>query len=157
MTKSQTRILYLIKRLETEQTKRMTKTLEQFDLTPIQFTILYFVDYDDGDLSSAQLSRRFSMTPQSMNEMIGVLERKKLLKRTTDPSHKRILRIALTTKGNQILESCNRELDTMQQSFLEGLSVKEVDALRNLIGKILDSNRVSASQSGIRNAVASSY
>jgi DNA-binding MarR family transcriptional regulator len=139
------RILYMIKRLEIEQTSRMTTALQQFDLSPIQFAILYFVDYDSGDLSSAQLSRRFLMTPQSMNEHVRVLERKKLLKKKTDPSHKKILRIALTAKGNQILEACNRELDIMEGKFLTGLSSKEIETMKNLIGKILNSLREDAS------------
>ena len=138
------RILYMIKRLEIEQTSRMTKALEQFDLSPIQFAILYFVDYDQGDLSSAQLSRRFLMTPQSMNEHVRVLERKKLLKKKTDPSHKKILRIALTGKGNKILEACNRELDVMEGKFLKQLSQKEIETMKNLIGKILNSLREDA-------------
>ena len=139
------RILYMIKRLEIEQTSRMTMALEQFDLSPIQFAILYFVDYDQGDLSSAQLSRRFLMTPQSMNEHVRVLERKKLLKKKTDPSHKKILRIALTAKGNQILEACNHELDVMEGRFLKQLSSKEIETMKNLIGKILNSLREDAS------------
>ena len=138
------RILYLIKRLEIEQTSRMTKALDQFGLSPIQFAILYFVDYDQGDLSSAQLSRRFLMTPQSMNEHVRVLERKKLLKKKTDPSHKKILRIALTVKGNKILEACNRELDIMEGKFLKQLSQKEIETMKNLIGKILNSVREDA-------------
>ena len=138
------RILYMIKRLEIEQTSRMTKALEQFDLSPIQFAILYFVDYDQGDLSSAQLSRRFLMTPQSMNEHVRVLERKKILKKKTDPSHKKILRIALTAKGNQILAACNRELDIMEGKFLKQLSQKEIETMKNLIGKILNSLREDA-------------
>ena len=77
------RLLYLIKRAEIEVTSRMSRALEAYNITPIQFTVLYFVDYDKGDLSSAQLSRRFSMTPQSMNELVTVLERKKLLKDCT--------------------------------------------------------------------------
>lgn len=119
----------------------MTNALEQFDLTPIQFAILYFVDHDKGDLSSAQLSRRFSMTPQSMNELVSILEKKKLLKRTTNPSHKRILRITLTAKGKKGLESCNRKLDTVEEKFIKGLSTKEIATLKDLIGKVLDSNR----------------
>jgi DNA-binding MarR family transcriptional regulator len=129
----------MIKRLEIEQTSRMTNALEQFDLSPIQFAILYFVDYGQGDLSSAQLSRRFLMTPQSMNEHVRVLERKKLLKKKTDPSHRKILRIALTTKGNEILDACNRELDVMEGMFLRQLSAKEIETMKNLIGKILTS------------------
>ena len=93
------RILYLIKRAEIEVTSRMTRALEKYNITVTQFTVLYFVRQDKGDLSSAQLSRRFSMTPQSMNELIAVLQRKKLLKKAVDPAHKRILRISLTSKG----------------------------------------------------------
>jgi DNA-binding MarR family transcriptional regulator len=135
------RTLYLIKRAEIEVTSRMAKTLEPFDITPIQFTVLYFVDYDEGDLSSAQLSRRFSMTPQSMNELVSVLERKKLLKKEVDPSHRRILHLRLTAKGKKLLDACNTALDVMEKDLLSGLSGAETATLRNLIGKILDTSR----------------
>jgi DNA-binding MarR family transcriptional regulator len=135
------RTLYLIKRAEIEVTSRMAVTLEDFDITPIQFTVLYFVDYDKGDLSSAQLSRRFSMTPQSMNELVAVLERKKLLKKEADPSHKRILHLRLTAKGKKLLADCNTALDILEESLLKGLSDKETQTLRNLLGKLLVSAR----------------
>jgi DNA-binding MarR family transcriptional regulator len=132
--------------MEIEQTKRMTDALEQYGLTPIQYAIMYFVDYDEGDLSNAQLSRRFSMTPQSMSEFVAILERKKLLKKTTDPSHKRIFRIALTAKGKKILETCNRELDTVERKFLKKLSAKEIETMRKLIGKVLEASRAMSSE-----------
>jgi DNA-binding MarR family transcriptional regulator len=136
------RTLYLIKRAEIEVTSRMSKTLEPYGITPIQFTVLYFVDYDKGDLSSAQLSRRFSMTPQSMNELVKVLETKKLLKKTVDPAHKRILRLSLTPKGKKMLQDCNSALDIMESFLLQALSATETDNLRKTIGKILDSSRM---------------
>ena len=135
------RMLYLIKRAEIEVTSRMYVTLEDYAITPIQFTVLYFVDYDKGDLSSAKLSRRFSMTPQSMNELVSVLERKKLLKKETDPAHRRILHLRLTAKGKKLLDDCNAALDTMEKDLLTGLSVAEAQTLRNLIGKILETSR----------------
>jgi len=135
------RILYLIKRAEIEVTSRMSRALEEFDITPIQFTILYFVDYDKGDLSSAQLSRRFSMTPQSMNELVAVLERKKLLKKSVDPAHKRILRLSLTAKGKKLLKDCNAALDLLEESLLQGLTTAETNSLKSLIGKILEEAR----------------
>ena len=135
------RILYLIKRAEIEVTSRMSRAFEVFDITPIQFTILYFVDYDKGDLSSAQLSRRFSMTPQSMNELVTVLERKKLLKKSVDPAHKRILRLSLTAKGKKLLQDCNEALDQLEESLLLGLSAAETNTFRSLIGKILETAR----------------
>jgi len=135
------RILYLIKRAEIEVTSRMSRAFDEFDITPIQFTILYFVDYDKGDLSSAQLSRRFSMTPQSMNELVGVLERKKLLKKSVDPAHKRILRLSLTARGKKLLQDCNAALDHLEESLLQELTAAETNTLRSLIGKILENAR----------------
>jgi DNA-binding MarR family transcriptional regulator len=136
------RTLYLIKRAEIEVTSRMSKTLDPYDITPIQFTVLYFVDYDKGDLSSAQLSRRFSMTPQSMNELVKVLETKKLLKKTVDPAHKRILRLSLTPKGKKMLQDCNSALDIMESFLLQALTATETDNLRKTIGKILESSKI---------------
>ena len=135
------RILYLIKRAEIEVTSRMSRALEKLSITVTQFTVLYFVWHVKGDLSSAQLSRRFSMTPQSMNELIAVLQRKKLLKKAVDPAHKRILRISLTTKGTQLLKDCNTAIDHVEEELLAGLSKGDTEKFREFVGKILASGR----------------
>jgi len=134
------RTIYLIKRTEIEVTSRMSRVLGKFGLTPIQFVVLYFVNIDKGDLSSAQLSRRFSMTPQSMNELVAVLERKKLVKKTVDIAHKRILRISLTLKGAQLLTNCNEAIDSLEEDLFRDLSGSEVDKLRGVLATILDAS-----------------
>jgi DNA-binding MarR family transcriptional regulator len=140
------RVIYLIKRAEIEITSRMSKALELLGITPIQFTLLYFVKHDKDDFSSAQLSRRFQVTPQSMNELIAVLQTKKLLRKTVDPSHKRILRISLTPKGNQLLTSCNMALDSIEKELFEDLTNNEIDKIRDIIGKILAVSRKEKTQ-----------
>ena len=135
------RTLYLIKRAEIEAASRMGRALERFDITPMQFAVLYFVTQDKDDLSSAQLSRRFSMTPQSMNELVTVLQRKKLVKKTVDPAHKRILRISLTAKGKQLLADCNVAMDAVEDELLDSLSSSEIQKFREVIGKIIESSK----------------
>lgn len=115
----------------------MSKALDELGITPIQFTLLYFVKHDKGELSSAQLSRRFLVTPQSMNELITVLQRKKLLRKTVDPKHRRILRINLTAKGDQLLITCNTALDTIERELLRDLSKSELEKFKDIMGKIL--------------------
>ena len=132
------RTIYLIKRLETEVTANMIKILGAYDITPSQFIILNFVGDNETDLSSAQLSRRFLMTPQSMNEVVTTLQRKDLLERNTDPNHKRILRITLTDKGKEVLEICNAAMDVFEEKLLKKLKVKEKEVFRGSIGKILE-------------------
>jgi DNA-binding MarR family transcriptional regulator len=132
------RTIYLIKRLETEVTANMIKILGAYEITPSQFIILNFVGDNETDLSSAQLSRRFLMTPQSMNEVVTTLQRKELLERNTDPNHKRILRITLTDKGKEVLEICNAAMDVFEEKLLKKLKVKEKEVFRGSIGKILE-------------------
>ncbi len=132
------RTIYLIKRLETEVTANMIKILGGYEITPSQFIVLNFVGDNETDLSSAQLSRRFLMTPQSMNEVVTTLQRKELLERNTDPNHKRILRITLTDKGKEVLEICNAAMDAFEEKLLKKLKVKETEVFRGSIGKILE-------------------
>ena len=77
------------------------------------------------------------MTPQAMNEVVGTMQRKALLKKNTDPNHKRILRIQLTEKGQKTLQQCNDVMDSLEADLLAGFGVEEVDFFRNFIGKIL--------------------
>lgn len=135
------RVIYLIKRAEIEITARMSKALGTFGITPIQFTLLYFVKHDKGDLSSAQLSRRFLVTPQSMNELITVLQRKKFLKKAVDPTHRRILRINITAKGNELLNKCNLALDEIEKELFQDLRQTEIERIRDVIGKVLATSR----------------
>src|SRR6516162_9686342 len=135
------RVIYLIKRAEIEITARICRALALLDLTPIQYTLLYFIDVNKGDLSSAQLSRRFSVTPQSMNELIQLLEKKKLLKKSVDPAHRRILRISLTKKGKQLLDKSNKAADELEDELFNELNSGELNELRHLLGQILETAR----------------
>ena len=127
-----------MKRAEIEITSRMNAALEVCGLTPIQYSLLYFIDINKGDLSSAQLSRRFSVTPQSMNELVQVLQVKKLLKKNADPAHGRILRISITKKGKQLLEESSHALDELENNLLKKFSGDDINALRSLVGKMLE-------------------
>ncbi len=134
------RTLYLIKRAEIEVTSQMMKVLAPFGITPSQFTILYFVDHYQGNLSSAQLSRRFSMKPQSMNQLVGVLERKMLLEKVANPDHGRILHLQLSEAGKELLQACNLALDGLEEHVLKNMSFAENQVFRNFLGTILDSS-----------------
>ena len=139
------RTVYLIKRIETEVTAKMNKALTDFDVTLSQFIILNFVHDNTHDLSSAQLSRRFNMTPQSMNEVVATLQRKELIEKNVDADNKRILRISLTEKGQDLLTVCNETIDTVEKDLFGKLSDTDLQTMRDLIGNVLTHIRSSNS------------
>jgi DNA-binding MarR family transcriptional regulator len=135
------RTVYLIKRIETEVTLRMNKALSEFGITLSQFIVLNFVNDNQEDFSSAQLSRRFKMTPQSMNETVSTLQRKEMILKNVDNGNKRILRISLTEKGLMTLDACNLAINEVEQNLFEALNTNELDLFRSLVGKILFSTK----------------
>jgi len=92
-----------------------------------------------GDLSSATLARRFSIAPQSMNEMIGALEQKQLIARTVAGEKRRTLQISLTPQGAKLLTTCDREVDRMERRLFSSLSASEIHSLRSALMKFLGS------------------
>jgi DNA-binding MarR family transcriptional regulator len=133
----QARTIYLTKRVEVEVRTQMLKALSPYEITPLQYTLMSFVDVDGSNFSSAQLSRRFSMTPQSMNEIVAVLQRKMFLDKVIDPNHKRILRLNLTQKGKDMLMLCNQAINEVEENLFMGLNIEELAIYRTLMSKIL--------------------
>jgi DNA-binding MarR family transcriptional regulator len=135
------RTVYLIKRIETEVTLQMNKALSEYGITLSQFIVLNFVNDNQTDFSSAQLSRRFKMTPQSMNETVSTLQRKEMILKNVDVENKRILRISLTDKGLNTLNACNLAINEVENNLFDKLSISELDLFRGLVGKILSSTK----------------
>ncbi len=135
------RTVYLIKRIETEVSIRMNKALSGFGVTLSQYIVLNFVNDNQEDFSSAQLSRRFKMTPQSMNETVSTLQRKEMILKNVDGENRRILRINLTEKGLAVLDACNLAIDEVENNLFDALSFNELASFRGLVGKILSSTK----------------
>jgi DNA-binding MarR family transcriptional regulator len=128
MTKT-ARTSYLIRRAQLLVYTNLTECLRAHDLTPIQYMMLS-LSRRGGEMSSADLARRFSIAPQSVNEMIAALQRKKLIARKTTIENRRILRISLTSEGRQLLRKCDRQVDRMEKRLFSPLSQPELAALR---------------------------
>jgi DNA-binding MarR family transcriptional regulator len=135
------RTVYLIKRIETEVTARMNNALSNYGITLAQFIVLNFVNDNQTDFSSAQLSRRFKMTPQSMNETVASLQKKELIVKNIDSINKRILRISLTENGLEKLNACNVAINEVEKVLFSTISETNLQVFRSLIGEILQSTK----------------
>src|SRR6476619_7058853 len=131
------RTSYLIRRAQILTFTNLTDCLRDYNLTPMQYMLLNLSRR--GDLSSATLARRFSVAPQSMNEMIGALEEKQLIARTVAGEKRRTLQISLTPKGVKLLTTCDREVDRMERRLFSSLSASEIHSLRSALMKFLGS------------------
>ncbi len=123
-------MIYLFARIFYDMRGRCEDALKPYSVTTMQFTILATLGQWQG-LSSAELSRRFNVTPQTMGEMIGNLERRLLVERRQDPTNRRALLLSLTPDGAKLVKQCNVAMDKVETQMLKGLSKTEVDELRD--------------------------
>jgi DNA-binding MarR family transcriptional regulator len=96
-------LVYVVGRVNQGVRRELRKKLLPWDLSVPALTALSVLRTRPG-LSSAQLSRRSLITPQSMSEVVATLERRGLVQRAVDPSHGRILRMTLTEAGAALLD-----------------------------------------------------
>ena len=69
------------------------------------------------------------VTPQTMQGIVANLERARLLERSIDPSHGRILRGELTKKGAKILREAHAQVKKIEAVTFGSLSPAEIEVL----------------------------
>ena len=137
------RTIYLVKMLDIAVRAGLDQRLQEFQLTGSQYTVLSLLSTRDN-LSSADLSRRFLVTPQSMNEMIMALERKELVSRQEDEENRRILRVKLTPHGQAVLRKCDKLVDNLEAELFGALDPSVLTGLRDTLNAIVTAYRNAA-------------
>ena len=134
------RTSYLIRQAQLLTYMYIAEALREYSLTPMQYMLLSF-SRRSGELSSADLARRFAVTPQSMNEAIATLQSKRLLSRKKAAEHGRILRISLTPEGSKLLKNCDRKVDAVERDLFAAFSESELQEFRVSLMKFISSIR----------------
>lgn len=116
----ETSLIYIVGRVNQGIRREMTLRLAEWNLSVKEYTTLSVLNNRPG-LSNAQLARRALVTPQSMIEILGKLEKRRLLNREADPSHARILRAALTPEGKKLLADADPGVQAIQDQMLAGV------------------------------------
>jgi DNA-binding MarR family transcriptional regulator len=122
-------MVYLVARVFYEMKDRTEAVLQPAHLTPMQYTLLASIGRWEG-MSSAELSRRFKVTPQTMGEMIAPLKRRGLVSPRPNPTNRRMQTLTLTDDGQRLVDDCSDRMRRMEMQMFSALSPGEVDDLR---------------------------
>jgi len=140
MAPSKPRTIFLLRLLQLNSYNFLVERLRPFDLTPIQYMVLS-ISSNHGSWSTAELARRFQIAPQSMTEIVALLESKKLIARSKSAEHGRVLTIRLTAAGLRCLEKCDRAVDKLEREAFAAFAADELALFRELVNKALHTIR----------------
>jgi DNA-binding MarR family transcriptional regulator len=124
--------MYLLHQTGQAMRARLERALRGHQMTGIKYTVLAVIG-ENGNISSAELSRRFYVTPQTMHKIVEELLLRGMVMRREDANTKRILRLALTLRGRRMLEECERIADGVERQALADFSDSKLIELRALL------------------------
>ncbi|HXR87701.1 MAG TPA: MarR family transcriptional regulator [Stellaceae bacterium] len=136
MAAQKPRTIFLLRLLQLNIYNLMVERLRPAGLTPIQYMVLSILSHRET-WSTAELARRFHIAPQSMTEIVALLQQKRLIVRSKSLAHGRVLDIRLTAGGIRRLDRCNRAVDRLERAVFADFDAHELARFRGDLGAAL--------------------
>lgn len=111
--------------------------LRPFSLTGMQYSILTMIEANGG-MSSAEIARRFFVTPQTMNQTIQGLVQQGLIDKQRAPDNRRVLVLGLTDEGRALVVQADALSDQLERETFAVLDDAELAMLRKLTSRVFD-------------------
>jgi DNA-binding MarR family transcriptional regulator len=106
-----------------------TSATENFDVTVEQFHILRHVRRGTGSISELATAKNISRP--AMSQAVEVLVKKELLTRAQSTQDRRVVELALTEAGNNLLDTVFQKTRGWMKGRMSALSVDELDIIAN--------------------------
>jgi DNA-binding MarR family transcriptional regulator len=126
----------LMSQLAHAMQQEMTSTLAEMNLTLLQLAALGELD-KDASLSTADLARLTSVTPQNMSLTVSKLADGGDLIRRPHATNARVIRLEITPKGRRVLRKGIARVVLIEGQAFAGLSARGKVGLRALLRECL--------------------
>ena len=106
-----------------------------YDITPEQFVILSFLE-DNSNLHQMQLCELLYKDRSNMARLIGVLEKKGLVKKLPSIDKRLVNKIQITEKGKKLKEIITPDIMNSRKNFLNKIPVEDLNCGLDVLLKI---------------------
>ena len=115
--------------------EQMKAIFSKQDITSQQFNILRILRGANGPLSTLQIRQRMLDKMSDTSRIVDRLIKKRLVSKNLHSRDKRLVDVAITEKGLQILHEIDK-FEKQMDDILKNLSEKEAESLNFLLDKI---------------------
>jgi DNA-binding MarR family transcriptional regulator len=119
------------------------KMIRPWDLNPSQCMTLLFLRFFDSPLTASRIARLLSLETHSVTSLLDGLQKKKLVKRRRSRTDRRVIEVALTDNGRQVLKEIRRPYQEFAGGILTSQFPEEqLRAFSGMMQKIRDAGNV---------------
>lgn len=108
---------------------KMTEKLSVFDLTPVQYAVLYCL-WENDKKSPKEIAERLKLENSTISGILERMEKKGLIKRMISKEDRRFIQIMLTEKGAALEEDVLATVDEVNEEVMSVFSKEECENLK---------------------------
>ena len=128
---------YLVRQANVAVRGAMERVLAELDVTSPQFAVLTMVAAYPG-LSGADIARLTFLTPQTINVIVGNLEKAGAIAKTAHAEHGRILQLGVTARGRAVLRKCRTRVEVLEEQMAGLLGRNEEKVVRRWLSSVAE-------------------
>lgn len=108
---------------------KMTEKLSVFDLTPVQYAVLYCL-WENDKKSPKEIAERLKLENSTISGILERMEKKDLIKRMISKEDRRFIQIMLTEKGAALEEDVLAAVEKVNEEVMSVFSKEECENLK---------------------------
>ena len=108
---------------------KMTEKLSVFDLTPVQYAVLYCL-WENDKKSPKEIAERLKLENSTISGILERMEKKGLIKRMISKEDRRFIQIMLTEKGAVLERDVLAAVDKVNEEVMSVFSKEECENLK---------------------------
>lgn len=108
---------------------------KNFDITPEQFAVLFFLSKENG-MYQRQLAKICLKDRPNITRLVDILEKRNLVYREIDPNNRRIFKVFITEEGKKHVEDIHPIFFEMNKKATTGISEEELEFFKKILAKI---------------------
>lgn len=108
---------------------KMTEKLSVFDITPVQYAVLYCL-WESDKRSPKEIAERLKLENSTISGILERMEKKDLIKRSISKEDRRFIQVVLTKKGASLKEDVLTTVEQVNNEVLAIFSDVESETLK---------------------------
>ncbi|GAW93353.1 MarR family winged helix-turn-helix transcriptional regulator [Calderihabitans maritimus] len=128
-------INFLLSKAQQAVYRLFREELAPFGVTPAQYGVLNCL-WNKDQQTPKQISETLHLDGSTLTGVLDRMEQKGLVRRIPDPHDRRTVRIALTSKGQELKRPLEQAIVRANNKVLENLSEEEVRQIKRLLDRL---------------------
>ena len=111
---------------------KMTERLSVFEITPVQYAVLYCL-WENDKRSPKEIAERLKLENSTISGILERMEKKDLIKRSISKEDRRFIQVILTKKGASLKEDVLATVEQVNNEVLSIFTAEECNQLKKVL------------------------